>query len=218
MAGKKGQLKALVAVIVILLVIGLIPTILVAANMASSGESFKNFLANVTGIDKALITFPQYMWYLVLPYVATVAIIMGLFESIGIFRKGRVRRPDIYYLIIALGWAGVLIPTGALVWITGILFALGTIYGIIIFVAMFIIGASFMLLTSYRRGSVYASEAAALKTDIDTIKNQIDRLRQDYTRAQPKDRDKIAQRISNLTNRLANQRKKLQEEAAWGEA
>ena len=219
MTGRKGQWQALVGITIVLFVIGLLPTILTAVGLAY-GVDVQEFLGTITGLDQSLLTFPTYLWYLILPYVATVAIIMGLFEKMGIFSG--VKNPEAYYLVIALGWVGVLIPTGALQWITGILYGAGTIWGIAMFMITFFAGSFIIARAGWSRAKTFGTETKAMEATMKAKEKQIERYVDDLKKYDPSNKKhkgqitKLERKIAELRNEIEGEKRKMQRLAGLG--
>lgn len=119
----------------------------------------KSWFANTLGVPEDWIEWPNVFWLIMLPYIATLAIIFGLLEEIRIFRHAEHKM--IIYLIIAAGWAMFLIPTGFLGTVASVFYTIGAALSVIIFSLMFIFGVfiwAYVFLTTKRMESTYSSQ------------------------------------------------------------
>lgn len=105
-------------------------------------------LSALLGVPRDVVAWPTIFWAIILPYFATVAIIIGIFEEIDIFR--RARHKMWLYFFIALGWAMFLIPTGILGILGAFLYGIGALVSVITFMGMFFAGIAILWTTRIR--------------------------------------------------------------------
>ncbi len=140
MLGRKGQIGAFLAIVILICVIvGII--FYLDQTKVIDAEPFYIAVSEYFGIPKATILPPQLIYFVILPYVTTVFIIFGILMELGIFRHVYGKKRDVVYLIIAATWAMLLLPTGILGWLATILYSMGAIFAIIAFVGLFIAGS-----------------------------------------------------------------------------
>lgn len=188
-------MEAFPKIIIIITFLAVVMLGLVPQALTMAGEPYgwgPDLLAQLMGVPRDAIEWPQVFWVLVLPYISTLAIIYGLFEEIGIFRRAAGK--DVVYIVIAGAWSALLIPTGILGVIASFIYGVGALIGIIIFVGLFIAGSIAYAIVrgksyGYSRGGFDARESEFHKKE-----EEIRKIR--------KKRDGLNKQIADLTDKM----------------
>jgi hypothetical protein len=96
-------------------------------------------MAEFLGIPSDTGTWPNALWFIIMPTMATLAIIYGFLEELRIFRHAE--NATLIYTIIGIAWAGILMYTGALKVLAIFFYQVGALVAAIVFTTVFIIGA-----------------------------------------------------------------------------
>jgi len=157
--GKKGQIGSFI--ILILIAFGVFGgTYYLEATNNPLADSIYDFLSSFTGYSRDMLRSPNGIYFLFFPYLATVAIIFGLFMEIGLFRRIHGSKKEIIYFLIAGMWAMFLIPTGILGSVVVFFYAWSATMAIFLFVIAFIFGSALWARTSI---TVYRTEYGIIK-------------------------------------------------------
>lgn len=123
------------------------------------------------GVPQEYLCFPDIFWLLILPYIATLAIIYGIFEEIGILR--RATHKGTIYFVIAVAWALFLIPTGFLGTIAVWMYTFGAFASVITFMGIFFVGIAILWRTRIlvRPGTIAKEITTGRKQVITTLED-----------------------------------------------
>ena len=157
--GKKGQIAGFLILIIIAFG-GFWGLYYLEATNNPLADSIYDFFSSFTGYNRDMLKSPNGIYFLFFPYLATVAIIFGLFMEIGIFRHIHGSRKEIIYFIIAGTWAMFLIPTGILGSVVVFFYGWGATLAIFLFVLAFIVGSVFWARTGI---TVFRAEYGIIK-------------------------------------------------------
>jgi len=118
-----------------------------------------------------------------------------------------------------MGWVAVLIPTGALRLITGLMYGFGAIWGIGAFMVVFFAGSWVLAQHALGKARGFRND---VQTRMDILANQIDSKRQEITDLDPSasdyndKKDKLLKEIADLRTRQRTEQRKMQELAETG--
>jgi len=116
--------------------------LLFSVNLASAQYDFYGypnikFIADILNIPENLLTFPNFIFNLLIPFIAIWAICLGFMRQIRIFSRSRGLET-----VIAFTMAFATLPTGALVAFVGWMLAMAGGYAVLFFFGLFILGVT----------------------------------------------------------------------------
>jgi len=208
-------MRKLVGVSVLLLTVNLFATSVFAQQVPTIiwGMPWPQYFSQLLGVPEEWLEWPQVFWLLILPYIATLAIVYGIFEEIGILRRAPHR--STIYGIIAVAWALMLIPTGFLGTIAATLYTIGAMWSVIIFLVLFFGGSALLVRTRFGKygREAWSAEMGMTKAKWEQIKAleaEVTNLKNQYEDAIKKGHHNVARELSERIDKLKAEIKDLQ--------
>lgn len=122
-------------------------------------------------VDPNWLQFPNFIYFIVFPFVAIVTVIYGILTDIRIFRSQNVRT------ILSIVIAAMALPSGALLYTVYALYTAGAWVAVVAFGLVFIFGT---ILWGVGRGTALVSNIRAINDEIKTTNEKMKQLTADY--------------------------------------
>lgn len=162
-------------------------------------QGLVGFILGNPNVPSDWLQLPNFIYFIVFPFIAIVAIIYGILSEIRIFHSQNVRT------ILAIVMAAISLPSGALIAFVYYLFAFSAWVAVGTFGVLFIVGT---LLWGWSRGKHLKREFSDLEHDLEDLNRQLadwDQKRADgkcteldYVRETDKIKFKIKQKKASL--------------------
>ncbi len=113
---------------------------------------FNTSTAAFLGLNESVAVWPNALWFIIMPAMATLGIIYGFLEELRIFR--RAPNQSLIYTIIGISWSGLLMYSGVLKILAVFFYQLGALMAAIVFSVVFIVGV--IMWGAFRGKGMYA--------------------------------------------------------------
>jgi len=161
-----------------------LPVVYAQFPIGTGGADLKPWVDFIVGNNKwppEWIAFPNIIYYIILPFIAIVAVVYGIMYDLRIFRSQNVR------IVLSIAMAGMTLPSGALItsvlWLYSIDATLAAwAFGIVFFVGVFFWAAGKFLFFGYgTKGEIEMAKTRAellkgVEQNLSTIRAQINEL------------------------------------------
>lgn len=138
----------------------------------------ENMLTMVLGknVPREWLSLPNFVYFIVFPFVAAWAVIYGVMEEIQIFRRAKTS-----HKIVSFVMAAMLLPTGYLMIAVNYLYMIDAVVALFAFGFLFLFGT---ILWAVGRGYGMTSEFDVRKRMMGDVKNEVARYTQEIERLQ----------------------------------
>jgi ABC-type transport system involved in cytochrome bd biosynthesis fused ATPase/permease subunit len=171
--------KSILVVSVILITIFVVVPFILDSYLPQFGTVYVRFITDImhaSGESADALNWRSATWTIVLPLVASVAIIYSLLSAMPIMGRSQ----DAIYLVIAFAWVGSLLYTGYLWVAVRWIYAIGAFLGLVFFVGIFIMGLIFKFLiarvfhlSAHAGSKFYTGMVRDRRSDVAAAENEI---------------------------------------------
>ncbi|MCD6226352.1 MAG: hypothetical protein J7J93_00965 [Candidatus Aenigmarchaeota archaeon] len=166
------------------------------------------YLANLFGLESSWLVMPDFLWKLLMPFIAIWAIVLGFLKQIKILPES-----EKLEIIISFTMAFLTLPSRIFVVFVGFFAGLSAALAVTVYFCMFIVGVVFYGFRFWRRENLSNEILKAYYKRKNNLEKELDDVRKDIKKEYEK--DKIDEhKIENLTKKekeLVNELKKLKE-------